>query len=204
MDRFLNEIFTQASQIEVEFVSSVEFGGFDLAQVQATAMDTIGNPQLCLQLAIIGAMRGNDPRDSDTIQLANGQSLRRYLDERYRDGTFARQGERIGAKLTLARLSQAFAEPVIQALMRVHQRKPLRKRFPRNKLPPYLEFMGAGSLNMPREFRDEHRLFAQEFSEALAHVGGSFNETIYNAMESSATDPRTRLFSSITLEETKG
>ena len=204
MDRFLNEVFSQATQIEAEFISSVEFGGFDLTQVQNTAMETIGNPQLCLQLAIIGAMRGNDPRDADTIRLCNGQHLRQYLDERYRDGSFARQGEKIGAKLTLARLSQAFAEPVIQALMRVHASRPLRKRFPRNKLPPYLEFMGAGSLVMPRAIRNEHRIFAQEFSEALAHVGGSFNETIYNSMESAASEPRTRIFGSVELEETKG
>jgi hypothetical protein len=200
MDDFINDIFQQAESVDAAFVSSVEFGGFDLDSVRQRAMDVTANPELCLQLAIIGALRGNNPRDSDTIQLCTGQSLRSFLDEGYRRGTIAPQGEKIGDKLTLARLSQAFAEPVIQSLMRIHAVRPLRKRFTNNRLPPYMEFMGAGALEMPDAHREEHRVFAQEFSDALASVGGSFNETLYNAMAQDAETPRALNFRRIPLE----
>jgi hypothetical protein len=190
MTDFLNAVNTEAESITADFITGIEFQGFNIDAIRSKAQDVIGDPRLTIELAIIGAMRGNRPKDMDNIRLSNGQSLGQYLGAQSRAGTFHVDGEG-GPKgrLTLARLSQAFAEAVIVTLMRIHQDRPLTKRFPGNRLPPYLEFMGAGSLTMPDALRAEHKRFAQEFSEALSQVGGSFDETLYTRMSTAATDP---------------
>jgi hypothetical protein len=193
---FFNQVDSVAATADANFISNIEFKGFDINTIAATAMSKIGDPKLILELAVIGALRGNHPKDSASIVLSNGSNLEAYLQDRVMDGTFhlgesaGSRGKGAGGKLTLVRLSHAFAEPVISALQKVHAVRPLTKRFSVNKLPPYMEFMGAGALDLPKHLRQEHLIFAHEFSAALRSVGGSFNEKLYDAACNNAVKTR--------------
>jgi hypothetical protein len=109
--------------------------------------------------------------------LGDGLSLRSVLDKLETDGAFYKHKSGEGPKgaLTLVRLSYAFAEPVSIALFNAKGIKP---RFPLNRLPAHLEFMGAGSMKLPDEVRAEHRIFAAEFSNA---IGGTYKAELYDA-----------------------
>jgi hypothetical protein len=157
--------------------------------VRNEAQQAIGDPKLVVELAIIGALRGNRPRDAARIMLSNGDDLEHYMIVH----NFYAGGGGPGDKLSLVRLSQAFAEPVAMCLKKAFDAGKLKKRFLQNKLPPYLEFMGAGSLQMPLEFRGEHRKFAVEFSAVLLNEKGekgTFNRRMYDSMERSAEKSR--------------
>jgi len=189
MSDFLAAVNTEAAAVTSDFITGIEFSGFNVEAIRAQALRIIAVTRLTIELSIVGAMRGNRPEDMDSIRLSNGQTLGAYLARQEREGNFHVNGEG-GPKgrLTLARLSHAFAEAVVTTLKRIHDReKPLLKRFSNNRLPPYLEFMGAGALQLPEDLRREHRVFAQEFSEALATVGGNFDPALYAKMEAGAT-----------------
>jgi hypothetical protein len=151
-DEFMGLIDEAASKVTKDFVGEVEFhGGYSLSKIAKTAMNKIGDPKLVLELAIVGALRGNNPKDGDEIKLCNGSSLSNFLDMMQRNGVFYRGREGAstqgaGEKLTLARLSAAFAEPVARALKKIDAEKPIEKRFRMNKLPAYYEFAGITSL----------------------------------------------------------
>jgi hypothetical protein len=165
-------------------------GGYSLSKIAKTAMNKIGDPKLVLELAIVGALRGNNPKDGDEIKLCNGSSLSNFLDMMHRNGVFHRGREGAstqgaGEKLTLARLSAAFAEPVARALKKIDAEKPIGKRFRMNKLPAYYEFAGFGTLRLSKKMRDEHLIFSHEFSKAIGK-GNLLDEEIYNKMANDA------------------
>jgi hypothetical protein len=177
-----------AENASEEFVGEVEFsGGYSLKKLAKDAMNKIGDPKLVLELAIIGAMRGNNPKDAAEIKLCNGSTLESFLDSMQRNGIFHRgrpgaytQGA--GDKLTMSRLAAAFAEPVAMSLKKAHSAKPLQKRFKLNKLPPYYEFAAFGTLELSRKMRDEHLIFSHEFSKAISQGKETLDESIYNKM----------------------
>jgi len=182
---FMSLIDTAASDVTRNFVGELEHhGGYSLSKIAKNAMNKIGDPKLVLELAIIGALRGNTPRDASEIKLCNGSSLANFMDMMTKNGVF---GKGPGDKLTLPRLSAAFAEPVAQALKKIHSEKPLEKRFKMNKLPPYYEFSGFGTLRLSPKMRQEHLIYSHEFSKA---IGGTLDEEIYGKMSSDAVTIR--------------
>jgi len=183
---FMGLIDSAATSVTRDFVGELEFhGGYSLTKIAKKAMDKIGDPKLVLELSIIGALRGNDPKNAGDIHLCNGATLASFMDVLVKNGVLSRVGKGAGDKLTLPRLAAAFAEPVAQALKKLHSEKPLDKRFRMNKLPPYYEFSGFGTLTLPPKVRDEHRIFAHEFSKAISG-GGILDPEIY---EKTASDP---------------
>merc|ERR1711977_514904 len=126
---FMGLIDSAATSVTRDFVGELEFhGGYSLTKIAKKAMDKIGDPKLVLELAIIGAMRGNDPKNAGDIHLCNGASLANFMDVLSKNGVLSRTGKGAGDKLTLSRLSSAFAEPVTQALKKIHSERPLQKK----------------------------------------------------------------------------
>ena len=198
MESFLTSMISDSESLDAAFFSDIEFQGFNLELVRQDAMRRIGDHRLVLKLAIIGAMRGNNPKDATTMKVDDRHTLEDYLTmyDFHRGG-----GTRPGKQLSLTRLAQAFAEPVALSLQRVHETvKPLPKRYMENRLPPYLEFMGAGALQLPPSLRVEHRIFAHEFSISVRSQGGSFNRELYQRMEQNSERTRRLNLNSIKLE----
>lgn len=196
---FFASVLSEAETIADAFIDKVGVSQFSLDQVREMAQMKIGNPKVVMELAMIGALRGNRPKGGDQIYLSNGTALDRFMAE----NDFYTGGGNPGGKLSLVRLSQAFAEPVVLTLQKAHRLGKLKKRFPTNKLPPYLEFMGAGSLQMPPEFRMEHRIFAVEFSDVLGRAKGERGKMatmLYDNMEKNAEPTRKFQFRGIRLE----
>jgi hypothetical protein len=194
-DEFIDLIDKASDEISSTFVGELEFsGGYSLKGIAKSAMEKIGDPQLVLEIAIIGALKGNFPRDSHEIKLCNGASYDSFMDAMQRNGIFHRgkqgaSGQAIGDKLTPVRLAAAFAEPIAATLKKAHSSKPMRKRFKWNKLPPYYEFAGFGTLRLPQKLRDEHLVFSHEFSKAISN-GGTLDTNIYDKMASDAVELR--------------
>lgn len=180
-----------------DFVEDIRHKGFDLGKIVAMGQALgLRNSDL-LRMAIVGALRGNKPDNADSIKMSDGSTLDRMLTTLEAAGKFYARSEMgkpggrgPGGKLTLVRLSYAFAEAVAIALK---NHKGLPKRFGLNRLRPHLQFMGAGSLKLPPKVRAEHRLFAREFSAALRDgkvAGAGFNGTLYQAGETNAVTVR--------------
>jgi hypothetical protein len=187
---FMSLIDTAASDVTRNFVGDLEHhGGFSLSKIAKSAMNKIGDPKLVLELAIIGALRGNSPKDASEIKLCNGSSLANFMDMMVKNGVFQLTGKGARDKLTLSRLASAFAEPVAQALKKINSEKPLVKRFKMNKLPAYYEFAGFGSLLLSPKMRQEHLIFSHELSKLISG-GGVLDEEIYGKMSSDAVSIR--------------
>lgn len=196
---FFASVLNEADTIADAFIDKVGVSQFSLEQVREMAQSQIGDPKVVMELAMIGALRGNRPKGGDQIYLSNGDNL----DQCIAKNDFYTGGGNPGGKLSLVRLSQAFAEPVVITLQKAYKLGKLKKRFPTNKLPPYLEFMGAGSLQMPPEIRQEHRMFAVEFSEVLARAKGERGKMatmLYDNMERNAEPTRKFQFRGVRLE----
>jgi len=195
-DAFIKSLISEASKVSADFVEDVRHKGFDLGKIVAMGQALgVKNGDL-LRMAVVGALRGNRPDNADSIKMSSG-TLEGLLSKLEADGKFYPRsmigndgGKGPGGKLTLVRLSYAFAEAVAIALK---NHKALPRRFGLNRLRPHLQFMGAGSLALPPKVRAEHKLFAREFSAALRDgnvKGASFNGTLYSAGETNAVKVR--------------
>lgn len=194
-DAFIKSLLTEAGRVSSDFVEDIRHKGFDLGKIIAMAQALgLKNDDL-LRMAIVGALRGNKPDNAVAIKMNGGISLDAMLSKLEADGKFfprsmIGQGKGPGGKLTLVRLSYAFAEAVAIAL---RNHKSLPRRFSMTRLRPHLQFMGAGSLQLPPKVRAEHKLFAREFSAALRDGkvdGARFNGTLYAAGETNAVAVR--------------
>lgn len=194
-DSFIKSLITEAASVSPDFVEDVRHKGFDLKKIVAMGQALgLKNSDL-LRMSIVGALRGNRPDNASSIKMSNGVSLDAMLIKLESQGRFfprseIGKGKGPGGKLTLVRLSYAFAEAVAISLK---NHKTLPRRFGLNRLRPHLQFMGAGSLELPPKVRAEHKLFAREFSAALRDgkvTGASFNATLYQAGETNAVPVR--------------
>jgi hypothetical protein len=167
-----------------EFYGSVHYRPPDFSILKPLARLYIADPFTCIQLACIGAIRGNNPPDSHDICLNNGDSLGSLMEKGIRGGWFTNMEEGSGhglqKRLSLTRLSHMFAEIVHQKLHEENQRGRLQKRFHGNRLPASLEFMGAVSMNLVGDYLEEHRKFAWE-KVAGSSTGGVLDMRFYSS-----------------------
>jgi len=195
-DSFIKSLLSEAQKVSADFVEDIRHKGFDINKIVALGQALGINNADLLRMAIVGGLRGNKPDNADSIKMSNG-SLDQVLAKFEASGNFyprsmigAGDGKGPGGKLTLVRLSYAFAEAVAIALK---NHKTLPRRFALTRLRPHLQFMGAGSLRLPPKVRAEHKLFAREFSAALRDggvKGAGFNNTLYAAGETNAVAVR--------------
>lgn len=168
--------------MDLSFLEGIEFYEH-IPALAAKALAEIPDLGLLIELAIIGALRGNTPEDGEEIILCNGQTFMAFMEEWATKGVVHYGGETLLGplkRLTPIGLSYAFAEVVALELQVAHDDNHLHKRFHHNRLPSYLEFMGAGSLRLPWRLRQEHLAFARELSSHLESVGGRFSQRQYD------------------------
>jgi len=152
------------SESTEKFLQAVDYKPPSFTFLRRQARLYIGDPRVCLHLAVIGALRGNNPSDSADIEVPGVGQLDLFLDTGVRAGWFTTMseggGRNLQGRLSMTRLSHLFAPAVLRFLRRNPER--WQKRYHMNRLPPSMEFMGAASLNLPDEYREQHRIFAWE------------------------------------------
>jgi hypothetical protein len=147
---------------------SIEYQGFNRNQVVIDLKKIIPDPQDMVRLIILIAVRG--PQKSSTFKLASGKSPVEL--------GIPASGGKGSKKITCGKIGAATADLAAFYLKKM--------KFPKRlnmELPGWLQFPAAGSIKLPENFREQHRLFSVQFS---AKIKGSFNEDIYLQMMNNA------------------
>ena len=124
--------------------------------------------RLVVEMIILAAVRG--PQKAVGIKMSNGKT--------FADLGIPASGLKSKKGLSVNRIAATTADLAAYFLKKVS----FPKKFD-SELPGWLQTPTAGSIKMPKKYRDLHREFAKKFS---TQVGGEFNEQIYSAMEVNA------------------
>lgn len=155
-----------------EFISNMkdafEYKGFDQQKVLKQMFNVVKDREIVIQLTVLCALRG--PQKAHKISLLN----KRTASEMGIPVTAAKGTD----NLSMNRIVAATADLAAYYLkkMKIPQRI-------KSELPAWLQFPSAGSIKMPKRFRDLHLEFSKRFSK---DIGGEFNEQIYIQMENNA------------------
>jgi hypothetical protein len=180
MAKWLTEIYDPKLATE-DFVKmmweNLSYKGFNRADVIKQLHSIAKDPVIAIQLIVVSALRG--PQAGANIKLSNGRTPKEM-------GIPASGGQ--GSKiLTLNKIQSATADLAAFYLKMMNVPKRMT-----SDLPAWLQFPSAGSISLPREYRDLHLEFSMKFS---ALIGGVFQEQIYHQMErNSYLEPKLRLF----------
>jgi hypothetical protein len=143
----------------------ISYQGFDRNRVIEELKNKIPDQLLVVKIIILIALRG--PKRASIIQLPNNKTLVEM--------GIPSSGGKGTRTLTCNKISAATADLAAYYLKKMNVPKRLD-----GPLPGWLQFPAAGSIRMPKEFREQHREFSKKFSIQLK---GSFNEQIYDQME---------------------
>ena len=150
-----------------QFYDTVKYQGFNRDEVISELQLKIPDKKLVVQVIIACALRG--PVKAYDCKLSNGRTI----------GEMGILRNTKGQKgLTCGRISAATADLAAFYLKRLVVPKRMN-----TSLPAWLQFPSAGSIKLPRIFREQHIEFSKEFSK---RIGGEFNEQIYMQMEENA------------------
>lgn len=169
--KWLSQIYNTSLFTEEEITrlyDDIKFIGFNRDEMLSKLADLIDDPKVAVEAILVCSLRG--PRKAENVKLSNGKTLRQM-------GIPA--SDQKGTKnLSCQRISSSTAD--LAAFYFKKLKVPKRIEM---DLPGWLQFPTAGSIKMPPEVREKHKIFNKVFSEK---IGGEFNEDIYNQMVQNA------------------
>jgi hypothetical protein len=156
---------------------SYSYKGFDKTKVLIHLMKKVGDPKVCQQIILVCGLLG--PQRASQAKLLNGKLINSY--------GIPASGAKGTDEISCQRIVAATADLCAYFLKRLNVPKRMNV-----ECPSWLQFPGAGSIQLPSNLRQQHIEFAKKFSVA---IGGVFNESIYAQMEANAyLDPKLGLF----------
>jgi hypothetical protein len=147
--------------------NAFEYKGFNRDRV-LRQLHALNNKRIVIELIIATALRG--PQAAAKLKLSNNKTPP--------DMGIPASGQQGTDALTLNKIVSATADLAAYYLKRLSVAKRLQM-----DLPAWLQFPSAGSIILPKRYREQHLEFSRRFSTL---IGGSFQEQIYGQMETNA------------------
>jgi len=152
-----------------DIYDSIRYIGFNRELMLFKMEAILKDPKICVQAIIACALRG--PQAASILKLKNGKSLA--------DMGIPGSGKMGTEDLSCQRIASSTADLAAFYMKELN----VPKRIQALDCPGWLQFPTAGSIKLPANLRDQHRIFAAEFSKV---IGGVFREDIYRQMSENA------------------
>lgn len=161
-----------------EMYDSIRYIGFNRELMLFRMEQILKDPKLCVQAIIACAIRG--PQAASVLRLKNGKSLA--------DMGIPGSGRMGTEELSCQRIASSTADLAAFYMKALN----IPKRIAALDCPGWLQFPTAGSIKLPQQLREQHRIFSAEFSKV---IGGGFRDDIYKQMiENAYLDENLNLF----------
>jgi len=144
----------------------IKYKGFDREQSLRLLKELVGdNTRLFSEIVMVCAVRG--PQQAAVTVLSNGSRLL--------DMGVPASGVKGTNGISCNRIGAATADIAAYLMKQIN----VQKRIEDHPLPGWLQFPQAGSIKLPKQYRQWHEDFHRKFS---VIIGGVFNEQIYKIM----------------------
>jgi hypothetical protein len=162
-----------------DIYDTYKYHGFDRESTLLALKQVVSDPKVAIELVILCALNGPTRASQTKLRGSNQTPASMGIPA---SGLKGKQG------ISCARITAATADLAAYYLKEMK----VPKRLLSSELPAWLQFPSAGSIRLPKFYREQHIEFSKRFSEIIK---GTFDESIYSQMMANEyLDPRLNLF----------